>query len=139
MRLESPFYGRTADKYAIWPSYDEDYGKWNNYRENFEYTDSNGNKQSSTVYLNGYAMVRDKTALTLQEDLGGIMIFNSSCDISYESRYALHRAVNEVIEQRIPAEYRRIAREPIGGELYRCLPVSWQLGAISSFPFIPTG
>ena len=106
LRLEIPFYGRTADKYAIWPSYDEDYGKWNNYRENFEYTDSNGNKQVSTVYLNGYAMVRDKTALALQEDLGGIMIFNSSCDISYESRYALHRAVNEVIEQRIPAEYR---------------------------------
>lgn len=99
--LGIPFYGRTADEYAIWPSYDEDYGKWGNYRENFEYQDAEGVTQTSTVYLNGYAMVRDKTALALYNDLGGIMIFNSNCDISYNSEYALHRAVNEVMEQRI--------------------------------------
>lgn len=96
-----PFYGRTADEYGIWPSYDEDYGKWDNYRENFTYTDNDGNEQTSTVYLNGYAMVRDKTALALQAELGGIMIFNSSCDISYESEYPLHKAVEEILDTRI--------------------------------------
>lgn len=99
--LGIPFYGRTADKYAIWPLYDEDYGKWDNYRENFSYTDSNGNTKTSTVYLNGYAMVRDKTALALQADIGGIMIFHSGCDISYENDYSLHKAVKEILDQRI--------------------------------------
>lgn len=99
--LGIPFYGRTADKYAIWPSYDEDYGKWNNYRENFTYTDADGAEHTSTVFLNGYAMVRDKTALALQYDLGGIMIFSSTVDISYDSEYALHKAVQEVLSQRI--------------------------------------
>lgn len=99
--LGIPFYGRTADKYAIWPLYDEDYGKWDNYRENFSYTDSNGNTQTSTVYLNGYAMVRDKTALALQADIGAIMIFHSGCDISYENDYSLHKAVKEILDQRI--------------------------------------
>lgn len=99
--LGIPFYGRTADEYAIWPSYDEDYGKWTNYRENFTYTDSNGTEHISTVFLNGYAMVRDKTALALQHDLGGIMIFSSTVDISYDSEYALHRAVTEVLDHRL--------------------------------------
>lgn len=96
-----PFYGRTADEYAIWPSYDADYGKWTNYRENFTYQDAEGVSHTSTVFLNGYAMVRDKTALALYNDLGGIMIFHSGCDISYNNPYALHRAVKEVLDQRI--------------------------------------
>lgn len=96
-----PFYGRTADGYGIWPSYDEKYGKWSNYREDFEYQDADGVKQKSTVFLNGYAMVRDKTALALHNDLGGIMIFSSTADISYDNEYALHRAVEEVLAQRV--------------------------------------
>lgn len=98
--LGIPFYGRTADGYAIWPSYDADYGKWQNYRENFAYQDADGVQHESTVYLNGYAMVRDKTALALYNDLGGIMIFNSNCDIAYSNEFALHKAVLEVLEQR---------------------------------------
>ncbi len=99
--LGIPFYGRTADEYGIWPSYDEEYGKWTNYRENFTYTDADGAEHTSTVFLNGYAMVRDKTALALQYDLGGIMIFSSTVDIPYGSEYALHKAVEEVLDQRL--------------------------------------
>ena len=98
--LGIPFYGRTADKYAIWPLYDEDYGKWDNYRENFTYTDEDGNEHTSTVYLNGYAMVRDKTALSLESGIGGIMIFHSLCDVSYKNEYSLHKAVKEVLDTR---------------------------------------
>lgn len=49
----------------------------------------------------GYAMVRDKTALALRYDLGGIMIFSSTADITYDSEYVLHRAVTEVLDQRV--------------------------------------
>lgn len=100
LNLGIPFYGRTSDKYGIWPSYDADYGKWTNYRENFKYTDADGAEQTSTVFLNGYAMVRDKTALALQMDFGGIMIFSSSADIDYQNEFALHKAVEEVLTQR---------------------------------------
>lgn len=50
-------------------------------------------------------MVRDKTALALGYDLGGIMIFSSTADITYDSEYALHRAVTEVLNQRV-SKYR---------------------------------
>lgn len=105
LNLGIPFYGRTADGYAIWPSYDSDYGKWTNYRENFKYTDADGAEQTSTVFLNGYAMVRDKTALALQMDLGGIMIFSSTVDIDYHNEFALHKAVKEVLDQRIAQDH----------------------------------
>lgn len=99
--LGIPFYGRTADTYNIWPPYDEGYGKWANYRENFTYKDDDGVEHTSTVFLNGYAMVRDKTALALQNDLGGIMIFSTTADISFDSEYPLHKAVIEVLDQRL--------------------------------------
>lgn len=101
LRLGIPFYGRTADRYGIWPSYDRDYGKWQNERKSFQYQDDHGNTRTSAVFLNGYAMVRDKTALALDCDLGGIMIFSTSADISYAQPYALHKAVEEVLAQRI--------------------------------------
>lgn len=95
-----PFYGRTADKYNIWPPYDTEYGKWDNFRKNFTYYSDDNKKRTSTVFLNSYAMVRDKTALALYNNLGGIMIFSSTADIPYNNTYALHKAVDEILKQR---------------------------------------
>lgn len=101
LRLGMPFYGRTADKYAIWTQFDDSYGKWGNYKDGFTYKNADGVEVESRVYTNGYAMVRDKTALAMANDLGGIMIFSSNSDGSGTAEYSLHKAVSEVISQRM--------------------------------------
>lgn len=98
--LGIPFYGRTTDKAGQWPLPDESYGKWNNFKEEYTYTDDKGTHTSS-IYLNGYAMVRDKTALAIAYDLAGIMIFSFTCDLTYSSEYSLHKAVEFVLDQRL--------------------------------------
>lgn len=101
LRLGVPFYGRTADKYGIWTNFDQTYGKWGNVKENFQYTNNEGKTVTSTLFTNGYAMVRDKTALAIAMDLGGLMIFSTNCDDKATAEYSLHNAVAEVINQRI--------------------------------------
>lgn len=101
VRLGIPFYGRTADGYAIWPNYNEKYGEWINADKDYTYVNADNETITSTNYLNGYAMVRDKTALAIAQDLGGIMIFRSECDIGFTNQYSLHKAVQEAIDQRI--------------------------------------
>lgn len=98
--LGIPFYGRTVDKAAQWPLYEESYGKWSNYKESYDYTDEKGT-HNSAIYLNGYAMVRDKTALAIAYDLAGIMIFSFNCDTKYSYEYSLHKAVEFVVHQRL--------------------------------------
>lgn len=101
LRLGIPFYGRTADEYGIWTQFDSDkYGKWTNADYDFTYTNADNETVSSTLFFNGYAMVRDKTALAISADLGGIMIFSSNSDDAATSTYSLHKAVKEVIDQR---------------------------------------
>lgn len=99
--LGIPTYGRTVDRseYA-WPTVREDgreLGMWDNTID-FEYTDSVTNTvKKSKAYLNSFSQVRDKTALCLQSEIGGVMLFRAFCDAPYTYPYCLHRAVNEVI------------------------------------------
>lgn len=99
--LGIPTYGRTVNRseYA-WPTVRDDgkeNGMWNNTIQ-FEYTDlENGESKTSKAYLNSYAQVRDKTALSFDFGIGGIMIFRAFCDAPYTHPYCLHKAVNEVI------------------------------------------
>lgn len=101
LRLGIPFYGRTADRYGIWTQFDQSFGKWDNYQEGFTYTNADGQQVTSTLFINGYAMVRDKTALALANDLGGIMIFSTNSDDVATAEYTLHKAVEEVLNQRL--------------------------------------
>lgn len=100
--LGIPFYGRTTDRRSYWPSYDESYGKWDNFKPDYHYVDYDAITEfDSSVYLNGYAMVRDKTALAIASDIGGIMIFRFCSDLPYSYEYSLHRAVHSTITQRL--------------------------------------
>ena len=99
--LGIPTYGRTVNRseYA-WPTVRDDCkenGMWNNTIQ-FEYTDlENSESKTSKAYLNSYAQVRDKTALSFDFGIGGVMIFRAFCDAPYTHPYSLHKAVNEVI------------------------------------------
>ncbi len=103
--LGLPFYGRTVNKSEhAWPLYSEDFnlGKWGNFIADYNY-DANGTAEVSSAYLNGYAMIRDKTATAIAMGLGGVMIFRAKCDMPYSYEYSLHRAIGEVIEERVSA------------------------------------
>lgn len=99
--LGIPTYGRTVDRseYA-WPTVRDDCkenGMWNGAIQ-FEYTDlKTGEVKTSKAYLNSYAEVRDKTALSLDFSIGGVMVFRAFCDAPRTHPYSLHKAVNEVI------------------------------------------
>lgn len=99
--LGIPTYGRTVDRseYA-WPSVRDDCkdnGMWNNTIQ-FEYKDlKTGKTKTSKAYLNSYAQVRDKTALSFDIGIGGVMLFRAFCDAPYTNPFCLHKAVNEVI------------------------------------------
>jgi len=101
--LGLPFYGRTVNKseYA-WPLYSDDFdlGKWDNFVPDYAYM-ADGTEEVADAYLNGYAMIRDKTATAIAMDLGGVMIFRAKCDMPYSYEFSLHRAIGEVIAERI--------------------------------------
>lgn len=94
--LGIPFYGRTTDEAAQWPVYNESYGKFGNFTPEYTYTDSEG-EHTSSIYLNGYAQVRDKTVLAAAMDIGGIMIYELGCDMPYSYEYSLIKAVEDSV------------------------------------------
>lgn len=103
--LGIPTYGRTVDRSGeAWPSIREDgkeLGLWNN-TINFEYTDSkSGQVKTSKAYLNSFAQARDKTALSFDSNIGGVMVFRAFCDAPFTSKYSLHKAINEVAKNRL--------------------------------------
>ena len=95
-----PFYGRPSDGGAVWPVFSEKFGKWGNINEDFVYQ-KDGQTVKMPSYHNGFAMVRDKTATAVALGFSGIMIFESKCDMPYTYQYSLHKAVKEVLDQRI--------------------------------------
>lgn len=103
--LGIPTYGRTTDKseYA-WPTIRDDgkdFGEWGKIVKDYPYTDADtGEQKTCDAYLNSYAEVRDKTAIAIDEKIGGVMIFRAFCDAPYTNEYSLHRAIGEAIEER---------------------------------------
>ncbi len=95
-----PFYGRPNDSAALWPVYSDSFGKWSNFNESFEYQ-KDGQTIKAPSYHNGFAMVRDKTAEAVALGFSGIMIFESKCDTPYTYMYSLHKAVKEILDQRV--------------------------------------
>ncbi len=103
--LGIPTYGRTTDKseYA-WPTIRDDgadFGMWGKIVKDYPYTDENtGEQKTCDAYLNSYAEVRDKTAVAIDENVGGVMIFRAFCDSPYTDEYSLHKAIEETVNER---------------------------------------
>ncbi|MGN1202132.1 MAG: glycoside hydrolase family 18 protein [Eubacterium sp.] len=103
--LGIPTYGRTTDKseYA-WPTIrddGQDLGEWGKIVKDYPYTDAaTGEQKTCDAYLNSCAEARDKTAVALDENIGGVMIFRAFCDAPYTEEFSLHRGINEAIEER---------------------------------------
>ncbi|GHV28766.1 hypothetical protein AGMMS4952_13300 [Spirochaetia bacterium] len=107
--LGIPTYGRAVNKSEnSWPQYgdfvtktgggyESSLGKWTNRIQEFAYYED-GVEKNSAAYLNGYGIVRDKTLLALEAEIGGLMIFRAKCDAPYDYQYSLHRAIKEVLD-----------------------------------------
>lgn len=102
--LGIPTYGRTTDKSGnAWPTIRGDgaeLGEWGNMIKDYPYVDENGKDTTCDAYLNSYAEARDKTALAIDEGIGGVMIFRAFCDAPYTEEFSLHRAVKEAVDER---------------------------------------
>ncbi|MEG1646867.1 MAG: glycosyl hydrolase family 18 protein [Clostridia bacterium] len=104
--LGIPTYGRVANKTgSAWPVYNDKLGKWGNIVRDYDYGEEQPDKTverfTSDGFVNGFAMTRDKTLTAIDMDLGGIMIFRAKCDTPYTYEYSLHKAMKEVIDNRI--------------------------------------
>ncbi|MEG1551456.1 MAG: hypothetical protein RR355_04225, partial [Oscillospiraceae bacterium] len=86
-----------------WPVYrnNPQLGKWGNKIKDFPYKDEDGNQKICDGYLDSFAEARDKTALSVDSGIGGVMIFRAMCDAPYTYEYSIHRAIKEVVDTRV--------------------------------------
>lgn len=103
-----PTYARSTNNSPdSWPEYGQcpELGKWSNVIRDFPYTEKDEQGNTITLrcdaYLNSYALVRDKTAAAIAMGYGGIMVFRMKCDAPFTYEYSLHRAILEVLQNRL--------------------------------------
>ncbi|MEG2414209.1 MAG: glycosyl hydrolase family 18 protein [Clostridia bacterium] len=104
-----PTYGRVVNgSGGAWPVYNESFGEWGNIVRDYNYGEEEiidgkkvVNRFTSDGYVNGCAMVRDKTLTAINMNVGGIMVFRAKCDAAYTYEFSLHKAMKEVIDNRI--------------------------------------
>ncbi len=96
LNLGFPFYGTyiegRMEQYLYKGLEEEQFNYWDNTYEI---------KNVGEVYFNSPAMLKDKTAYALYNDLGGVMIFSLYCDTPYENAFSLTRSLAEVLEERM--------------------------------------
>lgn len=90
INLGLPFYARPEDGGGIWINYDDP-----------EYTPSDRfQNYSNGMWFSGTQMTFDKTAYAIENDLGGMMIFTATEDISYSEDNSLLKSIQSAIESR---------------------------------------
>lgn len=94
LNIGIPFYARPVDGSGVWVDYDD---------PNYTPADKFQNL-SKGMWFNSTQMVMDKTAYAIEKGIGGIMIFTSTEDISYDHEQSLLKSVENTISQRITAE-----------------------------------
>ena len=90
INLGLPFYARPYDGGGIWINYDD---------PNYTPADRFQN-YSNGMWFSGTQMTYDKTAYAIEKDLGGMMIFTATEDISYSEDNSLLKAIKTAVENR---------------------------------------
>lgn len=90
INLGLPFYARPYDGGGIWINYDD---------PNYTPSDRFQN-YSNGMWFSGTQMTYDKTAYAIEKELGGMMIFTATEDISYSEDNSLLKAIKSAIEDR---------------------------------------
>ena len=90
INLGLPFYARPYDGGGIWINYDD-----------VNYTPSDRfQNYSNGMWFSGTQMTYDKTAYAIEKNLGGMMIFTATEDISYSEENSLLKSIKTAIENR---------------------------------------
>lgn len=92
--LYEKFNYRTDEK-----QYNLQIDKWVNKIYNYSYTDETGSTIYSDVFLNGYAMIRDKVTYAIASGLGGASVFRMAYDVSANWAFCLNNAVKEAVNR----------------------------------------
>ena len=90
INLGLPFYARPYDGGGIWINYDD---------ANYTPSDRFQN-YSNGMWFSGTQMTYDKTAYAIEKNLGGMMIFTATEDISYSEETSLLKSIKTAIENR---------------------------------------
>lgn len=90
INLGLPFYARPYDGGGIWINYDD---------ANYTPSDRFQN-YSNGMWFSGTQMTYDKTAYAIEKNLGGMMIFTATEDISYSEENSLLKSIKTAIENR---------------------------------------
>lgn len=90
INLGLPFYARPYDGGGVWINYDD---------ANYTPSDRFQN-YSNGMWFSGTQMTYDKTAYAIEKNLGGMMIFTATEDISYSEENSLLKSIKTAIENR---------------------------------------
>ena len=90
INLGLPFYARPYDGGGIWINYDD---------ANYTPSDRFQN-YTNGMWFSGTQMTYDKTAYAIEKNLGGMMIFTATEDISYSEENSLLKSIKTAIENR---------------------------------------
>ena len=95
--LGVPFYSRPTNKLAYWGNYNQFEGKLDRYTNliYFNDFDHDGNPMTAPQYINSVQMISDKTAFVADAGLGGIMIWHMTCDLPYNNKLSLFKAISD--------------------------------------------
>ena len=95
--LGVPFYSRPTNKLAYWGNYNQFDGKLDRYTNliYFNDFDHDGNPMTAPQYINSVQMISDKTAFVADAGLGGIMIWHMTCDLPYNNKLSLFKAISD--------------------------------------------
>ncbi len=99
INLGIPFYSRPIDGRGYWGEYRfvaESLGRF----ENVKYDEYHNGELLPPTYYNSYQMVYDKVAYCLDYGVGGVMVWNYSCDASWDSGLSLWHAIYDAVQSR---------------------------------------
>ena len=88
-----PFYARPTTKEAYWYHYAGHYDKLD--ERGLFYDERTG----LTFSFNDYGIVYKKTAWAIENGLGGVMVFNYSCDLPADNKLTLFNAIGQAVAE----------------------------------------
>lgn len=100
LSLGIPFFGRPSDMGDFFYSYSLEAAKLGKYNNIAKGAAISADDKCETRYYNSYQMVFDKTSFAYDEGIAGVMVWHMNCDLPYNNKLSLFKAINESLTSR---------------------------------------